>query len=68
MLSHIQKWVFTFSFNSAHSGYGDRSGQILAQAITPHETVVMVEFGKVTSAIMDGVWDMINQRYLETFK
>jgi hypothetical protein len=64
-LPHVYGWVFKIKFESRHAGYGDRSGQILAQAITPHEVVIMVEAGKVTSAITDGVWDMINQRILE---
>ena len=61
-LSKVHGWSFTFKFESTHSGYGDRSGQILAQVITPHEAIITVEAGEVTSAIMDGEWDMINQR------
>lgn len=61
MLSKEHGWAFTFKFESRHDGYGDRSGQVLNQVITPHEAVIMVEAGEVTSAIMDGVWDMINQ-------
>jgi hypothetical protein len=30
-------WTFVFQFNSAHAGYGDRTGKMLAQVITPHE-------------------------------
>jgi hypothetical protein len=63
-LSNLHGWSFTFKFESRHEGYGDRSGQILAQVITPHQAVIMVEDGEVTSAIMDGAWDMINQRML----
>ena len=55
-----------FTFESRHAGYGDRSGQVLPRAITPHEAVIMVEAGAVTSAVMDGVWDMINQKMLES--
>ena len=54
-------WQFVFRFESRHAGYGDRTGQMLAQVITPHEAVVTVEQGKIESAIMDEKWDMINQ-------
>lgn len=54
-------WQFTFQFDSSHAGYGDRTGQVLAQVITPHEAVVTVVQGEVTKAIMDGKWDMLKQ-------
>jgi hypothetical protein len=62
--SKVHGWSFTFKFESRHTGYGDRSGQVLNQVITPHEAVIMVEAGEVTKAIMDGVWDIINQKML----
>ncbi|MBN1160593.1 MAG: hypothetical protein JXA17_01400 [Dehalococcoidales bacterium] len=61
-------WQFTYEFDSRHAGYGDRTGQILAQVITHHVAVVAVESGKVTSAIMGGVWDMKNNEMLEDFE
>lgn len=61
-------WKYTIEFYSRHSGYGNRSGQILAQVITHHTAVITVEAGRVTSAIMDGVWDMINQRMLHNIE
>ena len=59
-------WQFVFYFESAHAGYGDRTGQVLAEVITPHEAIITVERGKVTSAVMDGQWDMLLQRTIET--
>lgn len=58
-------WQFVFKFTSRSAGYGDRSGQMVAQMITPHEAVIVVENGKVTSAVLDGKWDMINQKMIE---
>lgn len=52
-------WTFTFDFQSRHAGYGDRTGQILAQVITPHRVVVTVTQGDITSAIMDGQYDLL---------
>ncbi len=58
-------WQFTFEFDSAHAGYGDREGQMLAEVITPHQAVITVEKGKITSAITDEQWDMMKQKMLK---
>ena len=55
---------FGFQFESRHPGYGDRSGQILAYVITPHEAVITIEHGEVKSALIDEKWDMIEQQIL----
>jgi hypothetical protein len=47
----------TFSFESSQAGYGDRTGDILAQVITPHEIVVTIRDGQVVSAVTDGVYN-----------
>ncbi len=57
-------WQFVFEFESSQAGYGDRTGQMLAQVITPHKAVITVENGDVKSAIMDGRWDMLSQKFL----
>jgi nitrogen fixation protein FixH len=54
-------WTFVFHFESRHVGYGDRAGQMLDQAITPHEAMITIEQGEVKSAIMDEKWDMLTQ-------
>lgn len=54
-------WTFVFQFESAHAGYGDRTGRMLAEVITPHEAHITVENGEVVSALMDGQWDMLSQ-------
>jgi len=58
-------WQFVFQFESRQPGYGDRTGQMLAEVITPHEAIITVEHGEVASALMDGKWDMINQQILD---
>ena len=58
-------WQFTIEFDSSHAGYGNRSGQVLAQVITHHTAEVTVEGGLgVTKAIIDDVWDMVHQRII----
>ncbi|MFC1910607.1 META domain-containing protein [Chloroflexota bacterium] len=55
-------WVFVFGFDSRQAGYGDRTGQMLAQVITPHEAAVTVQLLELKSAVMDDTWDMITQQ------
>jgi hypothetical protein len=57
-------WQFTFTFTSRHGGYGDRTGKMVTQAITPHVAAVTVENGKVTRATLDDTWDMIAQKMM----
>ena len=57
-------WQFTYQFQSAHAGYGDRTGQVLAQVITPHEAMITVEKYEVTGAVMDGRWDIRAQSFI----
>jgi hypothetical protein len=54
-------WLFVFEFTSRHAGYGNRTGQVLAQVITPHQAEVTVINGTITSAVLDGRWDMLIQ-------
>lgn len=54
-------WKVTVYFESKQAGYGDRTGQVLAQVITPHEARIVVEKGEIISAIMDNRWDMKSQ-------
>ncbi len=61
-------WKYTIAFDSRYAGYGNRTGQMLLQIITHHTAKVTVQNGKVTLAVMDGVWDMINQQMLNSGK
>jgi len=57
-------WVFIFEFDSRYAGYGDRTGQVLAEVITPHQAAIAVEQLEITSAMIDGRWDVINEELL----
>jgi hypothetical protein len=59
--SFPQQYVVTINFDSLHGGYGNRTGQILTQAITPHVIVVTIVEDKVVSAFIDDGWDELNQ-------
>jgi len=58
-------WTFRFEFDSRHAGYGDRTGQSLAQVITHHTAIITGENGKITLAVMDGVYEMVSQKFLK---
>lgn len=55
---------YVFEFDCRHAGYGDRTGQVLAQVITHHVAMIIVENEQVISALLDGHWDMIHQKDL----
>jgi len=59
-------WVFVFEFDSAHAGYGDRTGQVVAEVITHHRVSIAVEQMKITSAVIDDEWDMICQEAIDS--
>lgn len=63
--SFPEQHVITIVFDSLHGGYGNRTDQMMTQAITPHTIVVTVVDGNITSAIMDETWDEINQKLLD---
>ncbi|MGM0441141.1 MAG: GerMN domain-containing protein [Elusimicrobiota bacterium] len=60
-----------FNFKSRQAGYGDRTGEILAQAVTPHEIAVTVkkssqeEGWKVTRAVTDNSFDELNEKVID---
>jgi len=60
-------WAFEFEFQCRHAGYGDRSGQAVAEVITPHTARIMVQEGEVVHAIMDDRWDMMKQEMLGVY-
>ena len=55
-------WTYKYAFQSAHGGYGNRTGQQVLQAITPHTVEISIILGEVINATMDGQWDMVNQK------
>jgi hypothetical protein len=58
--------VITITFDSRHAGYGNRTGQVLAQVITPHTAEVTVVNDNVVSAILDDQWDELKQELIPT--
>ncbi len=55
-------YTFKATFNCQHAGYGNRTGKILAQVITPHTALITVKNNKVISATMDGKWNMLTEK------
>lgn len=67
MESYPVQYVVIIEFDSRHAGFGDRTGEVLAQVITHHRAGVKVVEGEVIVAILDDVWDMVNQEEMEVF-
>lgn len=55
-------WGFTFEYQSRNSGYGDRKDAAVNTVITNHTAAISMEKGDITSAVLDGVWDMNTQK------
>ena len=56
------QYVVVLSFESSHAGYGDRTGEFLAQVVTTHVAWVKVVNGEVVQAVIDETWDELKQR------
>ena len=56
-------YVVQLSFDSEHTGYGNRMDQVLKDLTTHHVMKVLVSDYGVGSAIIDGVWDEFNQNW-----
>ncbi|RLG95397.1 hypothetical protein DRO27_03765, partial [Candidatus Bathyarchaeota archaeon] len=67
MESYPVQYVVFIEFDSGHAGFGDRTGQVLAQVMTSHTARVTVVDGEVVGASLDDVWDMVNQEEMEVF-
>ena len=57
--------ILNYTFTSRHGGYGNRTDQVVTEALTPHTIEVTVSEGEVRSAIIDGDWDEIAQQPVE---
>lgn len=55
---------FEYLFESYYPGYGDRSGLILAQAITSHRIIISIENGQVVSAVTDKKYNELTQKLI----
>lgn len=62
--SNPQEYEIVIQFTSAHGGFGNREGQMLTQALTPHEMQILVSEGSVISAVTDKAWDELNNQYV----
>ena len=58
-------YTFVFDFKSRHGGYGNRSGKMVTQVITPHTAHVTVEHGEITNAVLDQKWNIMEQKPIQ---
>ena len=55
------QYIVILSFESSHSGYGDRSDKVLDQIVTTHTATMKVVNGEVVQAVIDDAWDELHQ-------
>ena len=71
-VSELEKYpvlyVIEIDFSCKHGGYGDRSGEYLIQLVSPHSIIIYIENNHVIKAVIDDVWDEVNQRLFFTQK
>lgn len=58
----LTSWRISIAFVCSHSGYGDRTGKVLLQVLTPHRIRIELERGVIVEAIVDEVWNELTQK------
>ena len=66
--SYPVQYFITVGFKCGHEGFGDRTGEALPPAITPHSIVFTIENGNVIRAVIDDMWDEMNQETRWVYK
>ena len=61
-------WEFYFEYRSLNSGYGDRKNTTLNPVLTNHSARITMEKGTINSAILDDMWDMNAQKFIESIR
>lgn len=62
--SFPEQYKLDVMFTSSHGGFGDRTDQIVTQALTPHVMQIIISEGVVISAVTDDTWDEMNNQYI----
>lgn len=65
MESFPEQYALDIKFTSSHGGFGDRTDQMVTQALSPHTMSVVISGGNVISAVTDDTWDELNNQYIE---
>lgn len=67
-LSHVETfppiYLLNGHFRTENQGYGDRTGQDVKNIETPHDIIVKIRGTEVVYAVIDNVWDEIDQKLL----
>ena len=64
MIFTSSSWLVNVEFDCSHTGYGDRSGEIVQQMIQHHTAVLLLTDGKVTSMVIDNAWDELADKLI----
>ncbi len=60
-----QCYEYVLAFESRYPGFGDRTGLGLTAAPTAHRATIVLRDRRVVSGVLDGAWDMKQQRILD---
>jgi hypothetical protein len=55
-------WQLSYYFKSKQPGYGDRSGQVLAEQVTEHSVQITIRACRIVSAVMDKNLDLLSNK------
>ena len=64
MESYPLQHVFVIEFNTSHAGWGNREGTFIAPVITHHTIKITVVEESVVSAVIDDIWDELNEEQI----
>ncbi|MDD5221211.1 MAG: DUF333 domain-containing protein [Candidatus Pacebacteria bacterium] len=64
LLKCVNCYQYAYSFKSKYPGYGDRTGTVLKETVTPHVITVNTQKGEVIEVITDGKYDEIKMELL----
>ncbi|MDW7732279.1 MAG: hypothetical protein SCH66_07605 [Methanolobus sp.] len=63
---HSSEHILTYTFNSSHGGYGNRTDQMVTQVMTNHTIEITLYDRNVVFATIDGVWDEREQSMMDS--
>jgi hypothetical protein len=58
-------WQLSYYFKCKHPGYGDRSGQVLAEEVTEHSVQITIRACRIVTAIMDKNYDLLSNKLIK---
>lgn len=58
-------WGLSYIFKCKHTGYGDRSNQVLEEQVTGHSVQITIEGCTIVNAVCDKTYDLLTNQQLQ---